>query len=135
MRRRDARAERIRREHVQREIPPTVDLLAAVLVSGAPVHRAVSVVASAIDGPLREPLTTVASALELGADVGEAWRIADPGGDLATVADCFERSARSGAPLAGILIGLAGDERRRRRQALEAEARIAGVRAILPLVA
>jgi pilus assembly protein TadC len=75
----------------------------------------------------------VATALDLGASVDEAWSMADPQRQLAQIADGFQRSARSGAPLADVLTGIAGDLRRHHRQSVEVQARIAGVRAIAPL--
>ena len=129
----DGRAERARRRLLVRQAPDAADLLAATLASGAPMRRAVGVVASAVDEPMAGVLATVASALDLGASVDEAWTLADPDGQLADIASGFQRSARSGAPLADVLSGIAGDLRRRHRQSVEVQARVAGVRAIAPL--
>ena len=129
----EGRSERQRQQRLARQSPDAAELLAATLASGAPIRRAVGVVAAAIDEPMSEVLGTVASALDLGASVDEAWALADPQGRLADIANGFRRSARSGAPLADVLTGIAGDLRRRHRQSVDVEARVAGVRAIAPL--
>lgn len=131
----EGRADRERRDRLRRQAPDAADLLAATLASGAPVGQAVAVVAEATDAPMAGVLATVASALDLGATPAEAWGMADPDGDLAEIASGFERSARSGAPMAEVLAGVAGDLRRRHRQSVEVDARVAGVRAIAPLAA
>ena len=129
----EGRGERERRERVARQAPEAAELLAATLASGAPIRRAIGSVAAAIHKPIAQVLGTVASALDLGASVDEAWTLADPHGLLGDLAAGFRRSARSGAPLADVLSGVAGDLRRRHRQSVEVQARIAGVRAIAPL--
>lgn len=129
----EGRATRARQHRLARQAPDAAELLAATLASGAPIRRSVGVVASAIDAPMSEILDTVASALDLGASVDEAWALADPQGLLAEISSGFRRSARSGAPLADVLTGIASDLRRRHRQIVEAQARVAGVRAIAPL--
>ena len=129
----EGRAERARRQRLARQAPDAAELLAATLAAGAPVRRAIGVVAAAIDAPMADVLGTAASALDLGASIDEAWALADPQGLLADIADGFRRSARSGAPLADVLSGIADDLRRRHRQSVEVRARIAGVRAIAPL--
>ena len=133
MRHVEGRSTRARHQRLARQAPDAAELLAATLSSGAPIRRAVGVVTSAIDAPMSEVLDIVASALDLGASVDEAWALADPQGLLAEIASGFRRSARSGAPLADVLTGIAGDLRRRHRQSVEAQARVAGVRAIAPL--
>lgn len=135
MRHVEGRAERARRERLSRQAPDAADLLAATLASGAPIRRALGVVAAAVDEPMGDVLATVASALDLGASIDEAWALGDPQGQLAEIANGFRRSARSGAPLADVLSGIAGDLRRRHRQSVEVQARVAGVRAIAPLAA
>lgn len=129
----EGRAERQRRQRLARQSSDAAELLAATLASGAPIRRSVGVVAAAVDEPMSTVLGTVASALDLGASVDEAWALADPQGLLVDIANGFRRSARSGAPLADVLAGIAGDLRRRHRQSVDVEARVAGVRAIAPL--
>lgn len=135
VRRIEGRTDRLRAIAVRRQAPNAADLLAATLASGAPVERSVRVVSNAIDPPIGGVLDTVASALALGATSSEAWRIADPDGLLSDLSAGFIRSERSGAPLAAVLSGVAGDLRRRHRQSVEVAARVAGVRAIAPLAA
>lgn len=135
MSRLDGRSERARVAQLHRQLPQVADLLAATLASGAPVGRAVQVVARAVDAPISEVLTTVSSALDLGATVEQAWQLADSDGVMRDLSMGFERSARSGAPMSDVLSGIASDLRRRHRQSVEVDARVAGVKAIAPLAA
>lgn len=135
MARLDGRAARERAQRLRRQAPQAADLLAATLASGAPVAHAVGVVARSMDPPMAEVLGAVTAALDLGATSAEAWRLADPGGDLAEISAGFDRSARSGAPMADVLAGVASDLRRRHRHSVEVDARVAGVKAIAPLAA
>lgn len=133
LRRFEPAAQRARRLREIADLPLAADLLAAALRSGAPVERAVAAVATALDGPLGERLTTVARSLRLGAEPPEAWaHLAPvPGADRLTTAAI--RSAGSGAALAGALTRLADDLRADRAVATEAAARRAGVLIVLPL--
>jgi Flp pilus assembly protein TadB len=133
LRRLEPAAIRRRRLREAEDLPLAADLLAAALRAGAPVDRAVCVVAEALGGPLGERLIQVGRTLRLGGDPGEAW------GSLAGVAGAERltraalRSAASGAALAGALTRLADDLRADRVIAAEAAARRAGVLMVLPL--
>lgn len=131
----EPRAQRERRERLQAQVPDACDLLSAMLASGAPVDRAVDAVASAIGPPTSDVLGRVVAALRLGLTPHEAWRHAAQEPALARISEAFERSSRTGAPLAEVLRGLAHDERQRSRRDLEVAARSAGVRAVGPLAA
>jgi len=129
----DGREERRRARQLARQAPEVAALLASTLAAGASTTRSIEVVAAASDPPIADVLRTVASALDLGAGPDEAWRLADPLGLLDDIAGGYRRSARSGAPLAEVLMKVASDLRRRHRQSVETAARVAGVRAIAPL--
>ncbi|MEE6261272.1 type II secretion system F family protein [Plantactinospora sonchi] len=133
LRRLETAATRRHRLREAADLPLAADLLAAALRAGAPVDRAVSAVAEALDGPLGGRLTQVGRTLRLGGDPAEAWSelVAVPGGERLTRAAV--RSAASGAALAGALTRLADDLRADRATAAEAAARRAGVLIVLPL--
>lgn len=115
-------------------VAPCADLLAACLAAGASAEDAIASVASSIEGPLREHLLRVSAALRAGADVSQAWQLADDIELFAPLARAFARAARSGAPLAATVGAVADEQRRARRWAAEAAARRAGVLAVAPLV-
>lgn len=131
----ESRALRDRRERLQAQVPDICELLNAMLASGAPPDRSVAAVSAAVGPPGAQVLDQVVRALHLGATPAEAWRAAAREPALARIAAAFDRSARTGAPIADVLSGLAADERQRRRRAIEVAARSAGVRAVAPLAA
>jgi pilus assembly protein TadC len=124
---------RAARERAGADLPLCADLLAAALRAGAPVDRAASAVADALDGPLGERLDRTARSLRLGAEPAEAWaHLADVTGAQRLIAAAI-RSSASGGALAGALTRLADDLRADRSVAAEAAARRAGVLIVLPL--
>lgn len=124
------RAQRLRAVH---DLPLAADLLAAALSAGAPVDRAASAVADALQGPLGERLERTARSLRLGGTPAEAWaQLSDVVGAERLVAAAV-RSSASGGALAGALTRLADDLRADRSVAAEAAARRAGVLIVLPL--
>jgi pilus assembly protein TadC len=116
-----------------RDLPITVDLLAAALRSGTPPARAAEVVGTAVGGPVGRRLVRVGTALRLGARPEEAWAVfvAVPGADR--VVRAAVRSADSGAALTGALYRLADDLRAARATRVEAGAHRLGVLVVLPL--
>jgi len=133
LRRLEPRALRREREHALADLPFAADLLAAVLVAGAPVASAVGAVAAALEGPLGSRLGQVARALELGLPPDGAWA---PLGDLpeaASLARSAVRTSESGAALAAALSRIAGELRSGRDARAEEAARRAAVLVVLPL--
>lgn len=129
-----ARARKRRHDAVaSAAVAPSADLLAACLVAGAPAEDSLSTVAAALEGPLAEDLTRVALALRAGAEMSDAWALAQHGA-LAPVARAFVRATRTGAPVAASVSAAADEQRRVRRWEAEAAARKAGVLAVGPLV-
>ena len=124
---------RARQRTEEADLPLAADLLAAVLRAGAPVDRAVSVVAEALGGPLGERLARVGRTLRLGGEPAEAWAHLEPVAGANRLTTAARRSAASGAALAGALIRIADDLRADRAVAAEAAARRAGVLIVLPL--
>jgi Flp pilus assembly protein TadB len=134
LRRLEPRAARQRRERLAADLPTAVDLLGACLAAGRPPAQAVSVVASAVGGPLARELDVVTVRLDLGADPVGVWRdVGLHGGALAPLGRTMARSLETGSPMADGLGLLADDLRRRRRAAVEQRARGVGVRAAAPL--
>lgn len=131
----ESRSVRQRRMALQRQAPAFLELLAAVLASGAGLQSSLRVVADAIGEPTRSAVREVHLALELGADPASAWRSLESEPALAGLAEAGKRSASSGAPLSAVLQGLAVDLRRRYRAESQVAARTAGVRAVAPLAA
>jgi len=121
------------RDAAAAELPYAVDLLAAVLRSGAPLDGAVAAVATAVGGPLGKRLGEVGRALRLGV-VGEAgWQaLADVPGAEGFVPAAV-RAADSGAALAAACGRCAAELRERREARAEAAAQRAGVWIVLPL--
>jgi pilus assembly protein TadC len=138
----------IRRHLAGRPAPPpdrrqlafAVDLMVAVLRTGAPVERAIAAVTDAAGacgspeliaavGPLRR----VGRLLELGADPGAAWRELGSEPAYAGVAAAGTRCAASGARLGGALADVAIALRQERLTRALARAERVGVWSLLPL--
>lgn len=131
----ESRAQRQRREMLERQAPAAADLLAACLAAGGTPVDAARAVARALGDPIATPLGKLTGALDLGADPASAW--AGLGGDAALrpIARAAARSAETGAPLAALLSAVADDQRDEARARAEAMARAAGVRSVAPLAA
>ncbi len=126
-------AARRRRERVHADLPLAVDLLVAALRAGRPVVVAVSVVASAVGGPLGADLGRWAARLELGGEPRLVWAevAADP--LLGPVGRAIVRAGDTGAPVADSLEHLVDDLQRDRVIDAEEVARRVAVRSAAPL--
>ena len=82
---------------------------------------------------LRDYLSRVANALDLGASPKEAWSELLAHSVLAPIAHAFVRSSENGSPIARVLDEVAHDLRREHRSEVEILARAAGVRSVAPL--
>lgn len=124
---------RRRRSELTRAAPLVADLLGAAMLSGVTLQQAVPVLSRAFGGPVAEVMDQLSSRLALGMDPVEAWtRLADEPG-MGALGRAAARSARTGAPLAELLLA-SGDELRAAAVADGlAQIRAAGVRAVLPL--
>ena len=117
-----------------------LDLLAAVLRSGAPTDQAIEAVSLSVrehGGELLraavEPLTVVGRLLRLGTEPEQAWAVLEQLPELMPVAAAGRRCAGSGARLAGALADTAEQLRTHQLQQAMSRAQRAGVWALLPL--
>jgi pilus assembly protein TadC len=126
-------ASRRLRARREADLPPVLDLLATALTAGLPVPAALATVADAVGGPLAADLHRVGELARLGAGPAAAW--ADYADDpvLAPLARAAQRSADSGAALAGSLGVLAAELRAAAALRADAAARRAGIVAMAPL--
>lgn len=115
------------------QAPVVADLLATAVSAGATTHEALSVVADAVDDPIREKVRSVAAAVQFGAGPHEAWSDWLDVPALSPIALAVIRSQHSGSPVSSVLDAAAADMRQAHRADVEARARAAGVRAVAPL--
>jgi pilus assembly protein TadC len=124
---------RRRRAELTRTAPLVADLLGAAMVSGVTLEQAIPVLARAFGGPVAEVLDQLARRLALGMDPAAAWTLLAREPGMGALGRAAARSARTGAPLAAMLLA-SGDELRAAAIAQGlAEIRSAGVKAVLPL--
>jgi pilus assembly protein TadC len=90
-------------------------------------------VADALDGPISHRLDRVGRSLRLGATPAEAWQHLADLGPARRLITAAQRSAASGAALAGALHRCADDLRTDAAVARQAGAQRAGVLIVLPL--
>jgi pilus assembly protein TadC len=136
----EPRAVQERREQLRRDLPLTLDLLAACLAGGAALGTAADAVGRAVGGPAGERLLAVASALAVGVPAADAWgHLAGPepgeraGDPFGPAARALGRAADGGAPVAAAVARLAVDVRADGRGRAEQAARRVGVLAVAPL--
>lgn len=125
--------DRRRRERLDQDLPLAVDLLVACLAAGRPPAAALSVVASAVPGPVAEELRAVTARLEMGADAVSVWHRLAQHPAMGPLGRSFARATRSGSSVTTSLGRCADDLRRRRRSTAQARARSVGVKAAGPL--
>lgn len=123
------------REQMARDLPVTVDLLAACAYVGRPPDQALRIVSRAVGGPLGGRLDEIDARLALGSDPYGEWTRVSHDGQLAPLARTMLRTLESGAPLVDGLTRLAADRRRERNTQVQARARTVGVKAAGPLAA
>lgn len=111
------------------QLPLAVDLAAAAVAGGVPVHRAISLVAEAMPPPIGPQLDAVARRLLVSADVVD---IGD-GSPLAPLVRALQRAATSGVPIVAVLEDTARELHRDRRASRRDAARRVGVRTAAPL--
>lgn len=126
-------ARRRERARLRHDLPLAADLFASCVLGGADPAQAAQVVAAAVAGPLGARLDSVARALRLGLDPVHAWTGLADVPDLVGWARTCARAASTGAPLAGVVVGIADEARARRRTTSAAAARRAAVLATVPL--
>lgn len=131
----ESRAQRHRRESLERQAPAAADLMAACLAAGATPVDAARAVSTALGDPIAESLCRLTGALDLGADPSRAWAALAADAPLRPLARAAARSAETGAPLASLLAAVADDQRDEARARAEATARASGVKSVAPLAA
>lgn len=109
------------------------DVLAACLLVGLPVPRAVDAAADELSGAAANALHRVAELLRLGADPEQAWAPALARPELNRLARRARRAAQSGAALAEAAGTIAAELRIEAQHAAEAGAQRAGVLITGPL--
>ncbi len=124
---------RHRRERLERQVPLTIDLIAACLAAGAPTDAALKSAALSVGDPIAAVISGAVAATLWGTDPVIAWSgVADVDG-LSGLARAVIRSIETGAPLADLLPRVADEARAITRARLEARARTAAVRLTAPL--
>lgn len=122
------------REAVALALPDTLDLLAAVIDSGAPLRTATERVAEVCDAATSVGLHEVLARLQVGITDADAWRALADDSAWGDAARDLARSAESGTSVSEILRAHAHDARARRHEMLEKRAKTVGVRCVGPLV-
>lgn len=119
---------------VARQLPGTLELLAACLAAGASMRTAVETVGGVSAPASAAVLERVAGQLRIGRSDADAWLALAEDPAWGAVARSVARSARSGTSLVEALLVHAEDQRRRTEAAQTRVARSAGVRSVLPLM-
>jgi len=102
LRRTAGAGERERSARIAAGLPLALDLLAAGVRAGSAPVEVLSVLSTALDGPLGRLLGEIAERQRLGADPAEAWAAAGPP-ESAAVGRALSRAAQTGSPLADLL--------------------------------
>jgi Flp pilus assembly protein TadB len=121
------------REHLAKDLPVAVDLLAACIASGSPPAQCLEIVGQAVSGPVGRQLEQVAIRLQLGTDPVSVWLRLGECEAMAPLARTILRAVETGAPVAKGLNRLVDDQRRARRWDAERRARAVGVKAAAPM--
>lgn len=121
------------RERMIMDLPVALELLVSCLSSGMPLREALPRVSELITGPLGRELGRVTKRIELGDAEESSWRVLAAEPILGRIARDAARAAETGAPLAEIFVRHADDARAERQTAVQARARTAGVRSVLPV--
>jgi Flp pilus assembly protein TadB len=133
VRRLEPAAVRRRRHALERGLPHVVDLMSALLESGAAPSVALTRVCEVVEEPLRGELTAYVARLRLGRDPVSVWSTMVEHPQLGALGRSLERAAQSGASVADALARLSEDLRARRRGDVDGLVRTVEVRAIAPL--
>lgn len=115
-------------------VPMILELVAAMLGSGAGLGRSLELIASCAPPQLSGSLRGVVAALDIGTDWETAWRSAgQPCAEARALKDALAFAALTGAPSAAILYAQAARLRRERFRAAEKRAAALGVKLVVPL--
>ncbi|MGV1004853.1 MAG: type II secretion system F family protein [Candidatus Nanopelagicales bacterium] len=129
----EPRAVRTRRVALVRDAPLVADLIGAAMLAGIPLERTLLAVAGAVGGPASDVLRGLHLRLELGVPPEQAWAAVSREPGLESLGRAAARSARTGAPLAEILLATGAALREAAVAAAAEQVHAAGVRAVIPL--
>jgi tight adherence protein C len=126
---------RRRQEAIDRALPDFLDILAVCVSAGIAFRPALSRVAEASEGPVREEMQLVLRQIALGAprrDAFEALRERNPSEGIGTFVTAVQQAEELGVPLTDALVDLARDMRqeafqRARQRAQKATPRVSVV--------
>lgn len=122
-----------RREELRRQLPATVDLVAACLDAGGAPGPALRTVGAALGGPVSEVLARCCRRLDLGGDPASVWEELSAHPELGPLGRTFARAHESGSSVSEAVHHLAEDLREASRAEVEARARRLEVKVALPL--
>ncbi len=133
VRRMEPRAVLRARETVREELPQVVDLVGALVRSGAAPDRALGAVARVVSAETRHQLQPFLGRLDLGGDVSAVWSELGAHPELGRLGTTLHRATTSGASVSRALDRLAQDLRASRRGELAVRVRQVEVRTTAPL--
>lgn len=123
-------ARRRERQLLAQQLPLAVDLLAAAMAAGVPLHRALLAVATATPEPLSGQLQVVVRRLAVSAPGDQVWADTGP---LAPLARAVRRAETSGVPIVAVLDDTARELHRDHQAVRRDAARRVAVRTAAPL--
>ncbi|WP_442544761.1 type II secretion system F family protein [Arthrobacter sp. KN11-1C] len=117
-----------------RNVPMILELVAAMLDSGAGLGRSLELIAGCASPQLSRSLRTVVAALEIGTDWETAWRSSGQQcAEARKLKDALAFAALTGAPSSAILYAQAARLRREQFRMAEKRAAALGVKLVIPL--
>ena len=117
-----------------RNVPMILELVAAMLDSGAGLGRSLELIAGCASPQLSRSLRTVVAALDIGTDWETAWRSSGRKcAEAHTLKDSLAFAALTGAPSSAILYAQAARLRREQFRKAEKRAAALGVKLVIPL--
>ncbi|MDQ0099368.1 pilus assembly protein TadC [Arthrobacter bambusae] len=117
-----------------RNVPMILELVAAMLDSGAGLGRSLELIAGCASPQLSRPLGRVVAALDIGTDWETAWRSSGRhSAEALKLKDALAFAALTGAPSSAILYAQAARLRREQFRAAEKRAAALGVKLVIPL--
>ncbi|MFH5878633.1 type II secretion system F family protein [Arthrobacter sp. NA-172] len=115
-------------------VPMMLELVAAMLDSGAGLGRSLELIASCASRQLSRSLRIVVAGLDVGTDWETAWRSSgEQCAEARKLKDALSFAALTGAPSAAILYAQAARLRREQFRAAEKRAAALGVKLVIPL--
>jgi pilus assembly protein TadC len=117
-----------------RNVPMMLELVAAMLDSGASLGRSLELIADCAAPQVGRSLRVVVAALDIGTDWETAWRSSgQQGAEALKLKDALAFAALTGAPSSAILYAQAARLRREQFRAAEKRAAALGVKLVIPL--